>query len=303
MDFTHTSVMLGRTIEALAPVKGGLYVDCTSGGGGHTGELLKRVGPEGAVLGIDQDPDAVEYLTETLGAEYPNFIIRRSNFARIEDVLRDVGWEAVDGMVLDLGISSHQLEESGRGFSFGQNEPLDMRMNPDVQTTAREIVNRMPESKLADLIFLYGEERASRRVARAIVWARKKKPVETSSELADIVRKALYKPGRRPRIDPATRTFQALRLAVNRELESLETFLAVAPGFLKIGGRLAVISFHSLEDRLVKNAMIRGKKPEPDQAGKPAIMALHKKPLLPSEEEIEMNPRARSAKLRVGERI
>ncbi|MFH1138926.1 MAG: 16S rRNA (cytosine(1402)-N(4))-methyltransferase RsmH [Pseudomonadota bacterium] len=298
MEAIHVPVMLEEVMTALAPAKGGRFVDCTIGGGGHAERLLRLVGPEGAVLGLDQDPEPIGRLEEVLAPAFPNLILRRCNFSTVGEVLDELGWKEVDGMILDLGLGSHQLEESGRGFSFKRDEPLDMRFDPGQGVTAYDLVNRLPEKKLADLIFLYGEEKASRRIARGLVWARDKKPIETSWELANLVRRSLRRPGPPPRIDPATRTFQALRLAVNRELEHLEQFLAVAPARLRPGGRLAAISFHSLEDRLVKRALARS-----SVEGGPTLRALFKKPLSPSLEEASANPRSRSAKLRVGERM
>ncbi|MEW6266466.1 MAG: 16S rRNA (cytosine(1402)-N(4))-methyltransferase RsmH [Thermodesulfobacteriota bacterium] len=299
--FLHQPVMLEEAMAALAPMKGGRYVDGTSGGGGHTRALLALVGPKGRVLGLDRDPDALRHLEDSLQAEAPNLILRRANFSDLDLILSEIGWEKADGMLLDLGLSSHQLERSGRGFSFARPEPLDMRMDPDRGRPARDLVNRLPEKDLADLIFHLGEEKASRRVARAIVRARERGPLTTSLELAEAVRRALRRPGRPPRLDPATRTFQALRLAVNRELEHLEAFLTKAPALLKPSGRLAVISFHSLEDRLVKQALHRTEPLEP--AGRPYLKALYKKPLRPSVQETAANPRARSARLRAGELI
>jgi 16S rRNA (cytosine1402-N4)-methyltransferase len=294
--------MLAEVLAALEPRPGGRYVDLTGGGGGHTRALLERVGPEGRVLALDQDPEAIVHLTDSLGSGYPGLIVRRSNFAQVDEALMSVGWERVDGMVLDLGVSSNQIERSGRGFSFDRDEPLDMRMDPSSPETAMDLVMRLPEGRLADLIYQYGEERGSRRVARAIVWARNRGPIRTSRELAQVVRRALGRPGPRPRMDLATRTFQALRIAVNRELDQLALLLTKAAGLLQPGGRLAAISFHSLEDRLLKQAMIR--RPEHfDASGGPGLLALYKKPVTPSAEELAANPRSRSAKLRVGTRV
>ena len=299
MEFIHQTVMLQEALDALDPKEGGLYVDCTSGGGGHTRAILERIGPTGRVIGLDRDPAAIEHLEEALGA-HPNLVLVNANYSAVDEVLSSLDLEQVDGMLLDLGLSSYQLEGSGRGFSFDRDEPLDMRMDRDSGLSARELVNRLPEARLADLIYKYGEERASRRIARAICRVRRKKPIETSLELAEIVRRALWRPGRRPRLDPATRTFMALRLAVNQELGHLTEFLAKAPGLLTIGGRLVVISFHSLEDRLVKQSMVKRKKAE---SGEPGLLALYKKPLTASPEEVAGNPRSRSAKLRAGERF
>jgi 16S rRNA (cytosine1402-N4)-methyltransferase len=299
MAFQHEPVMPQEVIEGIAPEPGGRYVDGTLGGGGHARLLLEKSAPGGMVLGLDQDPDAVAHAWDWAG-QRSDFIIRQANFSEVDQILDEIGWKAVNGMILDLGLSSHQLEASGRGFSFGRDESLDMRMDPDGELTAADIVNRWREAELADLIYQYGEERASRRVARAIVYERKKARIRTSAQLADIVRRAKGGRGRREKIDPATRTFQALRLAVNRELDHLEDFLAKAPTILKPGGRLAVISFHSLEDRLVKRAFIR--RPAKDEP-KSGLLAITKKPIRPTLEEVERNPRSRSAKLRVGERV
>ena len=302
MGSGHVPVMLREVLEALVPVVGGRYVDGTIGEGGHARALLDRIGPRGTVLGLDQDPDVIDRLRRTMGDTASNLILRRSNFSRLEEVLSDLGWEAIDGMILDLGIGTHQLEGSGRGFSFNLDEPLDMRMDPDAGPPASQLVNRMPEPRLADLIYEYGEEHGSRRVARAIARERQKRRIETSAHLADVVRRALSRPGRPPRIDPATRTFQALRVAVNRETEHLDRILAEAPRLIRPGGRAVFLSFHSLEDRRVKLALRRGRRADADHTG-PALRALYKKPLRPSPEETDENPRARSAKLRAGERV
>lgn len=303
MEFTHKPVMLREVLEALDPRAGGRYVDCTIGGGGHARVLLDRVGPNGLVLGLDRDPDAIVYLKKVLKPAASNLILRQVNFSRLDEVLAELDWEAVDGMILDLGLSSHQLEGSGRGFSFQRAEPLDMRMDPGSGVPASVLVNRLPEKELADLIFRLGEEKASRRAARAIVRARESKRFETSLDLAEVVRRALRRPGRPSRLDPATRTFQALRLAVNQELEHLENFLLMAPELLRPRGRLVAVGFHSLEDRLVKRAMIPPGRRDPARPGEPALKALFKKPLRPSPEEVAANPRARSARLRAGERV
>ena len=298
MESIHVPVMLDEVMTALNPAAGGRYVDCTVGGGGHAERLLRLVGPDGRVLGLDQDPEPIARLEREMAPDYPNLILRQRNFSEIKEVLDELGWDEVDGMLIDLGIGSHQLEESGRGFSFNRDEPLDMRMDPDQGFPASDLVNRLPEKKLADLIFMYGEERASRRIARGIVWARSRKPITTALELAEVVSRSMRRPGPPPRIHPATRTFQALRVAVNRELDHLEKFLIVAPSLLKPGARLAAISFHSLEDRLVKKAFAPSR-----EASGPRLRALYKKPLSPTPEEAASNPRSRSAKLRVGERV
>lgn len=298
MEFTHRPVMLSEAISALNVREGGFYVDGTIGGGGHARALLERVGSKGTVLGLDRDPEALKYLKEVLSPTAPNLILRQGNFSRLDEYLADLGGETVDGILLDLGLSSFQLEKSSRGFSFLRDEPLDMRMDPESGGPASDLVNKLPEKELADLIYRYGEERASRRIARGIVRARKKKSFTTSAELAAQIRRSLYRPGRRPRIDPATRTFMAFRLAVNDEIGHLEKFLALAPKLIKPLGRLVIISFHSLEDRLVKKAMLPPKHAE-HTTGK--IAALYKKPLRPTPEEVAQNPRSRSARLRAGE--
>ena len=299
MEFSHQPVMLSEAITALNVREGGFYVDGTIGGGGHTREILERVGSKGTVLGLDRDPEAIRHLKEALSPTAPNLILRQGNFSRLDEYLIELGGETVDGILLDLGVSSFQLEQSSRGFTFLKDEPLDMRMDPDSGIPASDLVNRLPEKELADLIYRYGEDRASRRIARGIVWARKEKPITSTSELARLVRRSLYRPGRRPRIDPATRTFMALRLAVNDELGHLEKFLALALSVIKPHGRMVIISFHSLEDRLVKRALVPPMRAK-DQTG--ILAALFKKPLRPEPEEVARNPRARSARLRAGER-
>ena len=303
MEFSHLSVMLNEVLAALAPRRGGRYVDGTIGGGGHTRAIIEAVGSECQILGLDRDPETIAHLEQTLRPSFPHLILRQANFSQVESILNEIGWKTVDGMILDLGVSSFQLDQSGRGFTFQKDEPLDMRMDPESGQPASDLVNHLSEKELADLIFELGEDRASRRIARAIVWARQRQRFETSGQLADVVRRALYRPGRPPRIDPATRTFQALRLAVNGELDHLAAFLESVPDCLGIGGRVAVISFHSLEDRLVKRAWLQARRRLPESQTGRLIQAVYKKPLTPNEIEINENPRSRSAKLRAGERI
>ncbi|MBU2552177.1 MAG: 16S rRNA (cytosine(1402)-N(4))-methyltransferase RsmH [Proteobacteria bacterium] len=300
MEYHHRPVMLEEAVSALAPRPGGRYVDGTIGGGGHARAILDRIGASGALLGLDRDPVAIGRLEETLAPAASALILRRANFSNLDAVMAELGWQAVDGVLLDLGLSSFQLDASGRGFSFQRDEPLDMRMDPDTGQPASVLVNRMPEKELANLIFELGEERGSRRVARAIVRSR---PLATTAQLADVVRRALSRPGRPPRIDPATRTFQALRLAVNGELDHLQRALAQIPSLLGPRGRAVFISFHSLEDRLVKRAMVPAARREPETMEGPALKAIYKKPLTPTPEETAENPRSRSAKLRAGYRI
>jgi len=300
MNYSHLPVMPLETMSALSVEEGGQYIDGTIGGGGHARLILERIGPKGRLLGLDRDPDAISYLEEVLKPAASNLTLYHGNFSRLDMIQTKLGWGAVDGIILDLGVSSYQLEEANRGFSFLRDEKLDMRMDPTSGEPASVLVNRLSEKALADLIFRYGEERNSRRIARNIVRAREKRPLITSFRLAEEVRKSFARPGGRTRIHPATRTFLALRLAVNNELEHLEKFLALAPQLIKAGGRLVVISFHSLEDRLVKRALVQ---PKRAREGEAYLTRLYKKPIRPTPEEIARNPRARSAKLRAGERV
>jgi len=287
----HVSVMLDEVLQWLEPRPGMVLVDGTLGGGGHTRALAERVAPSGRVIALDRDLAAVEAATVRL-AELPVQPVQ-ANFADLGDVLDGLGIEAVDGILLDLGLSSDQLADTKRGFSFDATGPLDLRFDTTVGEPASRLVNRLRTEQLADLIYQYGEERYSRRIARKIVERRERQPIETAAELADLVRRCIPRSsGLGERIDPATRTFQALRIAVNDELGSLERVLEQIPDYLHPGGRVAIISFHSLEDRRVKEAFRRDPRYEP----------LTKKPLRPTEKEMATNPRSRSAKLRVASR-
>lgn len=285
----HVPVMLDAVLEWLAPRPGGVYIDGTLGGGGHTRALAERVEPGGTVIAFDRDPLALA-AAEPILTGLPIKLVE-VNFAEMLEVLEQIGITAVDGIVLDLGLSSDQLADRDRGFSFDADGPLDLRFNPQLGRSAAELVNRLPADRLADLIYQYGEERHSRRIARRIVERRAQRPIATARELAEIVRGCVRRTPR-DKIDPATRTFQALRIAVNDELGSLERALARMPDCLRPGGRAAVISFHSLEDRRVKEAFRDDARYE----------VLTRKPLRPSDREVELNPRARSAKLRVAAR-
>jgi len=295
--FGHLTVMGPEAIHWLNLRPEGAYVDGTLGGGGHSRLILKALGPEGRLIALDRDPEPRAWAREGWGRDEGRLKVAAGNFVNMDEILAEQGLDQVDGILLDLGLSSRQLALPGRGFSWLKDEALDMRLDPEGDLTALEVVNRYQEKDLADLIWRYGEERASRRLARAIVRARQKKPLETTGELAALAAAALYRPGPPPRIHPATRLFMSLRIEVNRELADLESFLSRAPGFLKPGGRLVIISFHSLEDRLVKEAF-RGS----GQTGPSPWLRLHKKPLTAGPEELEQNPRARSAKLRAAEK-
>lgn len=287
----HVSVMLDEIIAWLDPRPGAIVVDGTVGGGGHARALAERIVPDGTLIALDRDP-AVIAAAETFLAGLP-VRLAQANFCDLPEVLETLDIPAVDGIVLDLGLSSDQLADTSRGFSFSGEGPLDLRFDPTEGEPAWRLVNRLGEEALANLIFYFGEERHSRRIARAIVQHRRAAPIKTASELAELVRRSVPRSAWAQKIDPATRTFQALRIATNDELKSLDIALQRLPECLKPGGRLAVISFHSLEDRRVKQAF----------RGDERYEVLTKKPLRPSHEETVRNPRARSAKLRVAARV
>jgi 16S rRNA (cytosine1402-N4)-methyltransferase len=289
-DALHVPVLLREVVEALRPERGGVFVDCTLGLGGHTRALLEAGATR--VIGIDRDRSALAAAAARLGALADRLEPVHADYRTLPAVLDQRGVERVHGVLADLGLSSMQLDAEGRGFSFRRDEPLDMRMDQSGGPTAADLVNRADEVELADAIFAFGEERYSRRIARALVAAR---PITTTGQLAAVVRRAVPARGWQ-RIDPATRTFQALRIWVNGELDGLDRFVQDAADRLEPGGRLAVITFHSLEDRIVKHAM-RGL--AADAPG--AFRVLTKKPIVPADDEVAANPRARSAKLRVGE--
>ena len=291
---THVPVMTERVLEFLRPERGGLFVDCTVGLGGHSRALLEAGATR--VIGLDRDPDALARARDTLAPWGDRVELVHADYRALEEVLDARQIARVDGALADLGVSSMQFDTPGRGFSFQRDEPLDMRMDQSAGDTAADLVARSSERELADAIFQYGEERFSRRIARALVAARREAPVETTGRLASIVRRAI--PRRGPmRIDPATRTFQALRIWVNRELDGLDRFVEAAARRLRAGARLVVITFHSLEDRIVKHTL------RALQQRDALVRVLTKKPIVPRDEEVERNPRARSAKLRAAERI
>lgn len=310
MEFHHISVLLNECIDNLNIRPDGIYVDGTMGGGGHSLEIAKRL-TTGRLICIDQDPNAHEAAGKRL-AEYKDRItFVRDNFGNIKSILDSLGIEKIDGMLLDIGVSSHQLDEAERGFSYQQDAPLDMRMNPDRPFSAYDVVNGYDEDELDRVIFTYGEERWARRIAQFIVKAREAKPIETTGELVDIIKKAVPKGARKDGPHPAKRTFQAIRIEVNGELDVLQRAIDEVAARLAVGGRLCIITFHSLEDRIVKEAFRKQENPCicPPQfpvcvcGKKPLGRVITRKPILPSKEELEENPRSRSAKLRVLEGV
>jgi 16S rRNA (cytosine1402-N4)-methyltransferase len=294
MPSAHEPVMVAEVLELLQPSRGGLFVDCTVGLGGHSRALLEAGATH--VLALDRDPKALALARETLAAFGDRVELVHADYRELDRVLDERGIERVAGVLADLGVSSMQFDAEGRGFSFRRDEPLDMRMDQSRGPSVADLLRAVDETELADVIFRFGEERASRRVARALVHARRESPIETTGRLAAVVRRAVPHKGHQ-RIDPATRTFQALRIWVNRELEGLDAFLAAAARRLLANARLAVITFHSLEDRIVKHTFRALEK-----AGD-GLRILTKRPLVPSDEEVARNPRARSAKLRAIERF
>jgi 16S rRNA (cytosine1402-N4)-methyltransferase len=297
----HTPVLLKEVIENLKPKKGEIILDATFGNGGHSKEILKIIGDSGKIIGLDQDKEILKKtrLREATARQAKNLILVNENFRNLDTVLDSLKIEKVNGVLLDIGINSDQLEKSGRGFSFQKDEPLLMNMgDPSMGSgqAAQEIVNQWPEKLIADLLYKYGEEKFSRSIARKIVAYREKKKIDTTFELVDIIRSSVPAGYRNGRINCATKTFQALRIAVNDELNALEEGLAKAWERLDKDGRLAVISFHSLEDRIVKNFF-------KDKKQKEEGILINKKPIIASDEEKNLNPRSRSAKLRIIEKI
>ena len=294
MSQVHEPVMVAEVIEQLEPGRGGVFVDCTVGLGGHARALIEAGASR--LIGLDRDPAAVAAARDALSGFGDRVEVVHADYRRVAAVLDERGVAKVDGVLADLGVSSMQLDAPGRGFSFRQDDPLDMRMDTTAGPTAAEALRDVDERTLADVIYEFGEERHSRRVARAIVAARERGSIETTGQLAEIVRRAIPRKGY-TRIDPATRTFQAIRIWVNRELEGLDSFLGAATQRLADGGRMAVITFHSLEDRIVKHTL----RALEQQAG--VLKVLTKKPIVPGDGEVERNPRARSAKLRAAEKV
>jgi 16S rRNA (cytosine1402-N4)-methyltransferase len=309
MDFKHVSVLLEETIEALNIKEDGVYVDCTLGGGGHSYEILKKLSTKGRLIGIDQDTSALKAAGEKL-KEFNNVTYVHNNFYNIDEILKELNIEKVDGIMMDLGVSSYQLDEAERGFSYMKDAPLDMRMDRDNSSSAYDIVNFYSEEQLYKLIKEYGEDKFAKRIARFIVERREKDTIKTTLELVSIIRAAI--PARFQKDGhPAKRTFQAIRIEVNKELQILDKAVEDSVNNLNKGGRLAIITFHSLEDRKIKVKLKQLENPCTCPSDFPmcacgkksTIKIVSKKPIGPSEEEIECNSRSKSAKLRVAEKI
>jgi 16S rRNA (cytosine1402-N4)-methyltransferase len=310
MEFAHKSVLLEETLDALVTDPDGVYVDCTLGGGGHAAGVTSRLSSKAWFVGIDQDPAAIQAGQEKLKSAACKVSVVQSNFEQLAVVLDDLGVDAVDGVLFDLGVSSHQLDVAERGFSYMQDGPLDMRMNPADSLSAYTVVNGYNEARLIEIISDYGEERWAKRIARFIIQARADKPIETTAELTEIIKKAIPAAVRREGPHPAKRTFQAIRIEVNDELGILKSTFRTAVDRLKPGGRVCIITFHSLEDRIAKQTLqelARGCVCPRDFPicvcqNKPKVKIVSK-PISPSENELADNPRARSAKLRVAEKV
>ena len=308
-NFQHTSVLWAETLNALDISPVGIYVDCTMGGAGHTAGIAGQLNGDGWIIGIDQDPAAIEAGRERL-RDFPcRVTVIQSNFSRLQEILAQVGAEAVDGIVFDLGVSSHQLDEAERGFSYMQDAALDMRMDPGAKRSAYDVVNFYPEDRLYKIIADFGEERWAKRIAKFIIDFRNVQRIETTRQLVDIIKKAIPAGARRDGPHPAKRTFQAIRIEVNQELAILQNAFRMAVDSLKPGGRLVIITFHSLEDRIAKQTLQELAKgcvcpprlPVCVCGGQPTVKLMGK-PLVASAEELAENPRARSAKLRVAEK-
>jgi 16S rRNA (cytosine1402-N4)-methyltransferase len=303
---THQPVLYKEIIHALQPKSGGRYVDCTLGAGGHARGILEACAPDGLLLGLDVDPQALALSRETLAPYERRVRLAQASYVTLTERLRAVSWDAADGILLDLGASSMQFDSPSRGFSFLRDGPLDMRFDPNSPRTAADLVNTLDEKELADLIYRFGEDRDARRIARLII---QRRPLRSTRELAAVIESVSPRKG--SRVSPATRTFQALRIAVNDELSAIEKVLPQALSALKRGGRLAVISFHSLEDRIVKDFFREQSKDivnppyeriyETERAA--IVKLISKKPITPTDEEVANNPRARSAKLRIVEKL
>ncbi|MED3843635.1 16S rRNA (cytosine(1402)-N(4))-methyltransferase RsmH [Geobacillus stearothermophilus] len=309
--FEHTTVLLKEAVDGLNIRPDGVYVDCTLGGGGHSDYLLSRLSKRGKLFAFDQDETAISYARERLARYGQQVQFVHRNFRFLQEELSARGVAAVDGVLFDLGVSSPQLDEPERGFSYQHDAPLDMRMDRKQQLTAAEIVNRWPYEELVRIFFRYGEEKFSKQVARKIEEVRREKPIETTGELVEIIKEAIPAPARRSGGHPAKRIFQALRIAVNDELEAFREALEQAIDLLAPGGRVSVITFHSLEDRICKETFKKASENPPLPPGlpvlpndyRPVLKIITKKPVVPSAEEVERNRRARSAKLRIAEKL
>ncbi len=307
-SFHHLPVLLDEVLEGLRPFTGGRYVDCTVGGGGHSRAVLQASEPAGRLLGLDQDPAALEAAGKALAPFGSRVTLKKANFRRLLEAAREAGFDQADGVLFDIGVSSPQLDEGERGFSFHQDAPLDMRMDPEGPVTARDLVNGLEAAALTRLLRDYGEERWATRIADFIV---RNRPLDTTGQLVEVIKAAIPAAARRTGPHPARRTFQALRIAVNDELGALEEGLGQALDLVRPGGRVAVITFHSLEDRIVKQAMqewARGCICPPDLpvcvcGRKPRARLVSRKPVTAGEEELSRNPRSRSAKLRLAEKL
>ena len=310
MEFKHYSVMLKETVDGLLVKPSGLYVDGTLGGGGHSNEILSR-SDDIRLIGIDQDIEAITAAKNRLSPFGDRVTYINDNFRNVEGILSELGVEEIDGMVLDLGVSSYQLDNKDRGFSYMQDAPLDMRMSCDNPKTAYDVLNNYQEDELADIFFRYGEEKWSKRIAKFICERRKEKPLSTTFELTDIVKASIPAAARRDVAHPEKRVFQAVRIEVNGELEILKSAVCDIVNRLKKGGRLSVITFHSLEDRIIKQAFSElasgctcpKEFPVCVCGNKPKVKVITKKPILPSREELEVNSRSKSAKLRICEKL
>ena len=311
VQFSHTSVLLYECIDALNIRDGFTYVDCTAGGGGHSLEIAKRMGPNSRLICFDRDKNAIKAATKRLEGYLDRVTFVNENFSSLENVIRDFNITNLGGVLADLGCSSHQFDTAERGFSYMQDAPLDMRMDTDAPLSAYDVVNTYPEQRIKEILFEYGEEKFSAKIASAICKQREIKPIETTVELSNIIKSAIPQIKRLDGPHPAKRSFQAIRIEVNGELDAIAPVINSAANHLVSGGRIAIISFHSLEDRIVKQAyraLSSGCTCPRDFpvcvcGNKPLIKDLTKKPILPSEEELIDNPRSRSAKLRVAEKI
>lgn len=311
MEFEHRPVLLREVLQCLAPRPGGVYIDGTLGGAGHASEILQLISPGGRLLGIDRDDRALEAAARRLRTYGDRAALVRGNYAEMDSLAAGHGLGAVDGVLLDIGVSSPQLDASERGFSYRDNAPLDMRMDQRQPATAGELVNNLPEDELSRIIFQYGEERFARRIASRIIRERLERPITTTGRLAEIVKEAIPAAARRTGPHPSRRTFQALRIAVNDELGSLRRGIEAALKILRPGGRLVIITFHSLEDRICKEAFSKLSRACLCPPGlpvcvchhRPALKLITRKPIVAGEDELRDNPRSRSAKLRAAERL